>query len=60
MNPAEATAVVEVLNRDLRRNDQLIVDLVLWYYFILRAVVFWVMFSAIMKVFCNFLDRNIV
>ena len=56
----EATIVLRVPTRDIRIYDIIIVRLVLWYYFISSDFMFWLMFSAIMKVFCTFGDHNIV
>ena len=60
MNPAEASIVVQVLPRDLRNYDWLIVVLVLWNCLYIMVCVNWYTFTVIMKVFRKFRDRNIV
>ena len=48
------------ISRDLRIYGGLIVDLMVWSSFFFAVFVFWFMFSAIVKVFCYFWDRNIL
>ena len=55
-----ARIVVQVLPRDLRIYDWLIVVLVLWNCLYIVACVNWYTFTVIMKVFRKFRDRNIV
>ena len=59
-DPTEATIVVRILTRDLRIYDRLIVGLVLWYFFTSRDSVFLFVFFAIMNIFRQFEDRNVV
>ena len=46
--------------RDLRIYGGLIVDLMIWSPLFFAVFVFWFMFSAIVKVFRYFWDRNIL
>ena len=48
------------ISRDLRINGGLIVDLMIWKFLFFSVFVFWFMFSAFMKVFRYFWDRNIL